>query len=259
MRRYSIMILLVGLATLTVRPEGFWVKKDWKEWTKNDCSKMLQDSPWAKKWSRNVVILSAASPGRSGANTSGAASENHPEVDYYIQIRSALPIRQADVRRMQIDQKYDQMDEEHKKAMDAQAEQILSPTYDDLILVHVEYSSNVPVFERQMAAHFQGVPEGSVPLNIYMINESGDHIGIIRWVSPHSGAYEFEMYFPRMIKGEPVIKPTDKKFSIEFRAPSVTSRSSATTRDAVVPIMGTELLLVDFKLDAMMWNGKVTY
>jgi len=262
MRRSFAIILLIVIAAITARSESFWVKKDWREWSKGDCNKMLQDSPWAKKWSKSVVILGAASAGRSGAAREGAGGENHPEVDYAIMIQSAPPIREAEARRMQIEQKYDRMDEQHKKDLEARAEQLLAPTFDDFILVHVEYSSNVQTFERQLARHFQGIPEGSIPLGIYMITQSGDHIGPSKWVSPRTGEDEFEMYIPRTVKGEPVIKPTDKKFSIQFRAPAVGSQAvgnPGNVRNTNVATMGNELVLVEFKLDAMVWNGKVTY
>jgi len=261
-RRTFAIILMAGIATITARSETFWVKKDWKEWSKGDCNKMLQDSPWTKKWSKSVVILSASSAGRSGANREGAGGDNSVRVDYYVQIGSALPIREANVRKMQIEQKYDQMDDDHKKALDGEAGRILSPTYDDFMLIHVVYESNVQLFERQLAAHFQGIPDGSIPLGVYMINERGEHIGPSRWVSPHSGALEFEMYIPRNVKGEPVIRPTDKKFSIQFRAPAVGSQAvgnPGNVRNTDVPKMGNELVLVEFKLNSMMWNGKLTY
>lgn len=262
MRRYFAIILMAGLAALTVRSDGFWVKKDWKDWSKGDCNKVLQDSPWTKKWSKSVLILSAASAGRSGANREGAGGDSSVRVNYYVQIASAPPVREAEVRKMQIEQKYDHMDEEHKKALDDQAEKILSPTYDDFILVHVLYESNVQLFERQLAKHFQGIPDGSIPLGVYVITESGEHIGPYRWVSPHSGALEFEMYFARTVNGERVIRPTDKKFSIQFRAPAVGSQAvgnPGNVRNTDVPRMGNELVLVEFKLDSMMWNGKITY
>ena len=49
MRRYLAIILAIsGLAALTARAEDFWVAKDWKTWSKAECKKMLEDSPWAE-------------------------------------------------------------------------------------------------------------------------------------------------------------------------------------------------------------------
>jgi len=264
--RFSIYLLagaiIVALAAISAVGEPFWDKRDWKEWNREDCSRMLQNSPWAKKWAQSVVNLSSGSlPGRSGPATAGSADEIRPEVDYFIQIRSALPIREADVRRIQLDKKYDHMDAEQKKVLDAEGEKILEPTYDDVILIHVDYGSNIVPYERALASYFQSIPDGSVPVGVYLINERGDHVGVAKWVSTRSGDYEFEMYFPRNLKGEPVIHDSDKKFSIEFPAPAVGSQmgTSSNARDTGTARLSKQLVLVEFTLSAMKWKGHVTF
>lgn len=263
MRRLSPAIIsFLILAAIATYGDAFWAKKDWKEWSKGECDKLLQDSPWARKWTKTQVILSSAVPSVSGAGREGAAGENTPEIDYRVQVLSALPVREAEIRQEQIESKYDQMSDVEKKAFDAHADKVLSPPYDDFILIHVEYSSNLQRFERQLARYWQSLPPDTIPLGVYIINERGDHIGPVRWISPRSGTYEFEMYFPRTMKGEPVIKPGDKKFSVQFRHPRIGSQAvgnPSNDRNTTVPRFGGELVLVEFKLDAMMWKGKLTY
>ena len=58
MRRYIAGILLiVGLAAATAWADDFWAKKNWKEWSKGECDKILDDSPWAQ---RKIVENSSA-------------------------------------------------------------------------------------------------------------------------------------------------------------------------------------------------------
>jgi hypothetical protein len=256
------ILVILGLAVLTVHAEEFWVKKEWRNWSKDDCKKMLQDSPWTRKWAESQVNLGSALPSLSGAGRDGAAGDTSLEVHYYVQDRSSIPVREAFIRQMQLENNYDKMDEAHKKGFDAQAETFLNRAYDDVILIHVEYGSNVTPFERQLANHWKSMRENAIPLNVFLINERDDHIPPIRFVSPKNGDYSFELFFPRMRGGEQIIRDTDKMFTVEFRTPAVGSQNAGNTnnpKDPKVTPLGRERVLSEFKVDRMMWNGKPSF
>src|SRR5690349_2110622 len=99
-RYFPRALILFVVAVFTVSADDFWVKKDWKQWSKDDCNKMLQDSPWAKKWSQSHVT-DIKMAGVTAADSEGA-TEKAPEMHYYIQLRSSLPVREATVRFSQI-------------------------------------------------------------------------------------------------------------------------------------------------------------
>ena len=138
-RRNVIAVLgILSLAVLTVQAEDFWVKKDWTKWSKDDVNKMLQDSPWSKKWGKGEVMLSATLPsqsqsnpahdpkggsgtlgapiGTSGTAQEGAAGDSNLEVHYFVELQSALPVRQAMVRRAQLNNNYDKLDADQQSA-----------------------------------------------------------------------------------------------------------------------------------------------
>jgi hypothetical protein len=299
MRRYAAVVL----AMLTVSAAGIcagdvWVDKDWKVWSKDEVKVVLQDSPWSRHWAKGQVNTSAALPGVSGAGREGAAGENAPRIDYYLQIRSAMPVREAVIRDAQIDRSYDSMSEAEKKGFDAQSASFLNRAYSDVINVHVLYSSNIQTFERQLADHWQNIRPESVPEDFYLINERGDRFSPTHFNSPKGGAYEFDMAFPRMVNGEPIIHPDDKIFQIQFVNPAVGRQSASgtagngapsapageasarraggnpnpvrelpstgagSTRPAnttAVPNFKAERVLVEFNVQNMMWNGKLTY
>src|SRR5579864_5600807 len=123
MRRRNVFAVLgiLLVTVLTVQAEDFWVKKDWTKWSKDECNKMLQDSPWSKHWGKGEVLLSAALPsqqnnnptdaargasgtlggsnlGTTGAGQEGAGGDSQLELHYYVELRSALPVREAIVR-----------------------------------------------------------------------------------------------------------------------------------------------------------------
>jgi hypothetical protein len=294
--------IVAVLAVLSVGVVGAWagdgwVDKNWKQWSKDEVKLVLHDSPWSKRWATGQVNTSAAVPGVSGAGKEGAAGENVPEIDYYLQIRSAIPVREAVIREAQLGRGYDSFTESEKNSFDAQSVQFLNRVYSDAILVHVLYSSNVQAFERQLAEHWQSIRPDAVPEEIFLINERGNRVAPIRFTSPRGGAYEFDMAFPRTVNGEPVIHEGDKTFQIEFHNPAVgtqTARAPASngspagapagsaverrpgttvrTRSPLPPTGNVaspsnhavanfkgERVLVEFNLSSMMWQGKVTY
>jgi hypothetical protein len=256
-RRYFVSLLaILAVAVFTARADDFWVKKDWTKWSKDECNKMLQDSPWSKTWTKSQVNLSAALPSDTGGNRSGGAGENAPELHYTVQFRSALPVRKAFARLSEIQAKYDSMDAEHKKAIDTQVQTILDKTFDDVILVHVEYGSNNQVFERDMATYWKTIRPDSIPVDFYLINERGDRIAPVKFVAPPAGTYAFELVFPRLKNNEPIIRNGDKNLEVQFVNPAVGDQTADASGAAP---FGRERVLAQFKVDKMTVDGKLTY
>jgi hypothetical protein len=163
-----------------------------------------------------------------------------------VQFRSALPVRQAVVRQALIANKYDKVGEEQRAAMLKQAQGFLSRTYDDVIVVHVTFESNVPEYNRDLTAFWQHYPEGTVPQEAFLNGPKGQKVSPVRLMAPKGGVQEFELFFPRVVDGKPLLEPGDKTISVEFATPSVGSVTSAR-------------LFQEFKVDKMELNGKVIY
>jgi hypothetical protein len=298
MRRHVCAVLAILVSAVLVTWAGVgWVDKDWKQWSKDEVKLVLHDSPWSKKWAKGQLNTSAAVPGVSGAGKEGAAGENAPEIDYYLQIRSAMPVREAVIREAQLERGYDSFTESEKKAFDAQSIPFLNRVYSDVIVVHVLFSSNVQAFERQLAEHWQNIRTDAIPDEVFLINERGNRVPPVRFTAPRGGAYEFDLAFPRTLNGDAVIHEGDKTFQIEFINPAVgtqatrtpesngspatvsaggaTARKPGSNGGARTPLPPTgsatsptnhavanfkaERVLVEFNVASMMWQGRVTY
>jgi len=255
------ILALLLLAALTVQAEDFWVKKDWKQWSKDECTKILQDSPWSRKWAKSQMG-SSQMPGVSGANAEGASGEKTPEMHYNIELQSSLPIREAAVRMSQINQKYDKMSATDKKDFDAKAQSILSRNYDDVIWIHVTYGSNLQAFEREMATYWKAIAPEAPPVDMYLITEKGERVPPIRINSPQNGAYSFDLIFPRMKNREPLVHDGDKTLNLQFTHPAIGNQTQKNTTNPVDPsidVFGEERVLIQFKVDKMVVNGKASY
>ncbi len=87
-RNLLLALLAVTLGAASASAQGFWIKKDWQTWSKDECKRMLEDSPWAQKWIRSDVVQDTFGQPRQGDNR-----ETDQHVFYTIQFRSALPVR----------------------------------------------------------------------------------------------------------------------------------------------------------------------
>src|SRR5438445_4992472 len=125
MRFRWMALLAAGLTISGVSfAQGPWGKKDWRQWSKDDCKKVLEDSPWARHWTQSDVKMANFATRTSG--TQGVGSEAELAISYVVQFRSARPIREAVVRQMLIQNQYDRLDAKQKEAMEKQVEGFLN-------------------------------------------------------------------------------------------------------------------------------------
>jgi|CZKC01.1.fsa_nt_gi hypothetical protein len=216
------------LAVLTANATDFWLTKDWRQWSKGDCENLLAESPWVHTW-------------RGG----GPAGD---QLAFAVQLRSALPIRQAIVRQLQFDQKYENMTDAQRTTFDAQATQILNRNYDDAILVHVDYSKGLGAPYLPFA--WFPTHSDTAILDPSLVTDDGTRISSSRFDSKTN--YTFDLIFPRTKDGVPLIKDGQKHFSIQFHSPQITNNSQGIT----VPARNVG---VEFDLGKMTIDGKISY
>lgn len=234
-------MVAIGLSAITVAAQGYWTKKTWQQWSKNDCQNMLQNSPWAQTWTNTGIVNTPI-----GQSSDGTGREQVPEIYYLVELRSALPIREAVARQAQIENKYDRMDASQKKTLDDSVKSFLARNYDDDIVVHLDYGSNVTLYERDMMQYWQSFAPGVVPIETYLIGPDGQKLVPSRMEVAPSGQTAVEFIFPRIVKGAPFIKPGDKSFAFQFMSPAI---GTLTAQQAYI----------EFKPSKMMINGQLAY
>ncbi|HWQ03208.1 MAG TPA: hypothetical protein VNL38_01895 [Candidatus Nitrosotenuis sp.] len=257
MRSRFAWALLLALILLPLSASAqFWEKKEWTQWSKSDAQKMLEDSPWARTW-----VFGENRRSEVGESSQGTARETEPRISYSIQLRSALPVRMAEARQLQIANKYDKMPEDKKKALDASIKDYLNRVYADSIVVHVAFSSNVQSYERWLVQVWSGVPSGTIPVNTRLITSSGKFVEPVRFIAPTGGAQEFLIIFPRLINGEPIFTSADKTFRIEF--PSPDPGFGANTNQGIDLLLASGgaggRVSAEFKLEKMTFKGDLLY
>ncbi len=233
MRRTILFLFpILFLAGSTAIPgKDFWEKKDYTKWTQRECKKMLEDSPWAKTYTI----------GSYGA------------YEYRIQLRSALPIRQAIVRQMQIASKYDDLSEEQRQQFDKSAEQFLSTSFPDMVVMqikggpdpeklHVATSTSI-----ELIRYWQTQTTELLKNSVFLIRDNGDKVPLLKYNVAQGDDCDFQFIFPRQFEGAPVLSPEDKSLMLEFYYPTSPSYVS------------TSRGFVEFKTKKMLFDGKLEY
>lgn len=242
---YSRALLVIGVALASayaVFAQQSWEKKDYRRWSKDECQKLLADSPWAREFKigkTTVELLQETSP-------ADRSRVEEPWVRYHIQFRSALPIRQAVARLSAIDAKYDGFSEEQKRDFDGKAEKYISTTFPDTILIHVSYDSNVTSYEGDLVRYWHNQTPGQVQSTAFLMNSRGAKLTPVRYVSGGGTRPEFDLYFPRQINGQAVLLPEDKNVSIELTHPAIGTLPS-------------QRIFLEFRTAKMFAGGQFTY
>jgi hypothetical protein len=266
-----VVLCTLSLSAAAVSAQEFWDKKPYTEWSEKECRKLLQDSPWASHTGSVSVQYVPL-----GQTSEGEGRQPEKKIDYYAHLRSALPVRQAVVRMAMIQNKYDKMTPEQKKLFDQSVEAYLNRDFSNVIVVHVDYGSNVKMIDTELARIWQGYPAESVPINVYLIGPRGERVKPLQYKADTGAGRAFEFIFPRLINGEPFIRPGDSKLRLEFPTPVFSAVQEVhNTGEAPIPGSGASTgpgspmtqvaglqdsrAFLEFKLEKMKFKGEFVY
>jgi hypothetical protein len=240
-----VRIVVLGLVTVAASEvalaQGVWREKDFHQWSEKECRKMLEDSPWARSFAHARTYIESM-----GAPTRERELQMNPRFDYVVQIRSALPIRQALVRQKLLETNYDKTPPEQQKAFDQSVQEFLSRESPDVIIVYVIYSSNVMTYNRELARHWEGLPPEIAMKQILLVAPRGRRIYPLTYTAIGGGGGAFQITFPKQINQEPILAPQDRQLKLEFPHPNIGDQGEAQ-------------VTVSFDLRKMTVDGKVLY
>ncbi|MGH9524201.1 MAG: hypothetical protein ACRD3E_16885 [Terriglobales bacterium] len=203
----AIVLAFISLATAA----NFWNKKPYTQWSRSDAIQMLTDSPWAK----STLLHSSYGSSRTVAGVQGVEdSRTEPMVRYAVTLRSAMPIRQANVRMAAIADKYDNMDPAGRQEFDNKWSKYLQMAYANAVVVEVNYGSNLPSLDRELVTYFQAQKLETIAESTSLILPDGKKLQPIGFESaPHL----FVLAFPR-----PSGLAPNSSFTVVFQHPGIT-------------------------------------
>lgn len=222
----------------------FWVNKQYDKWSQKECEKLLEDSPWAQ----NFTLMD------SGLQQSTSASDDGQQfhIKYQMQFRSALPVRQALVRQMQIAQKYDSLSPEQKQQFDQGANAFLSSKFPDAVILYVTYKTNSKTKAMELSSYWQSQTMDLLKNTVFLRNSRGEQVALAQFNAPQGGEHSFQFIFPRLINGKPFIGPEDKSLQLEFTYPVVDIPGGYTK-------LGDGRGFMEFKPKKMVFQGDLAF
>jgi hypothetical protein len=201
--RCLIVLALISGTTLTAFSTQFWENKDWTTWSETQCREILFDtalnSPWAQV---------------SGSTMSGGSFSYTDRT--WVQFRSALPVRQALARLDEINSGYDKMSPAQRQLFDQKTKADLNENYADRVVLHIKFST----FE---GGKRPAQANQTAPSQVTLFLPDGKQLTSSPPESVRSttNEVEYDVAFPRIVDGQSLLKPGDKKFKvwdIEFDA-----------------------------------------
>lgn len=226
----------------------FWQEKGYRQWSQKECRKMLENSPWAKRYTLSgvyIVPVSEASP--------APERRTNPWIRYLVQFHSALPVRQALVRWSQLASDYETMSPEQRQEFDAQAERYLAASFPEIVLLNVGFSSNTQEWLRDLDNYWKKQTTETLRNFVFLIAHGGEKIPLLQYVPPRGGSSEFQLAFPRRYQGKPILIPEDKAIKLELPPPPM--EPGHPDRRHAFPMH----VLVEFKVKKMLVDGKLVY
>jgi hypothetical protein len=245
----AIVVSMLGTGTLA---QDALPSKPYSQWSKEDVTKLLNDSPWAKtqavlvqrkKQMRSVAGQVSADPGTDGAvPTQGQAAlggaDDAINYSFTMRLRSALPIRQAILRLVQLDANYDAMQPDQKRALDSQTRELLEcKECEDNYVISVGFGSTNSPGVDPIYNWFRGQSVESLKGIVYIQNDRGERRDLAAFIPPRVSGDEAFFLFARNGKdGKLLITPKDKRLLFRMsdaNANSVTNFSLDVSRMVV--------------------------
>jgi hypothetical protein len=216
--------VLVFLACAPHMAQQDVLRKPFRQWTEEEVTKILNDSGWARTQATRVLrpkqmraVAGQASEVASATSTDAHAAMGGAEdaVDYRftIRLRSSRPIRQAIVRLVQLESKYDEMSPEQQKSIDEQTKQLLECNEcRDNYIVSVGFGSLNSKNVDLVYDWFKGQTVASLKGYIYLANELGERRDLINFIAPKVPGDEVFFFFARLDEnGKALITSRNKK------------------------------------------------
>lgn len=236
--------------------------KPWKEWTRKEAEKILNESPWSQTQTETESTRSeetTKSFGDTRGRESGITSVTAPStIRFRVRLFSARPVRQAYVRMIELSDK--PPDEAASQKMDAWA----NLQSDDQIIVAVAYESSEKGSMSMLTRAFTTAATESLKNDVYLERKDGKKLFITEYVPPAKDVFGARFKFPRSIDGQPFLMPDSGviRFHAEFHLKAAETSANGTS----LPTAGRSRsesakfkIDVKFKVAEMIYNGDLEY
>lgn len=244
---FSLVILCVPLWAM----DEYW-ERPFESWTRQEAEQMLTDSPWAKsfvlatdKGKRPLPSesISLAGPSFTPAQAQGSVGDGlPPDVQaetsggsgipgereifdtYRVRLFSALPVRQAHLRKMQLDSGYEGMNAFEREAFDRRTDRAISLDVTNRIIISLDFESNDRSAQMEVNRRLRELTTDQLKQSAYLITENFERIELQEYYPPSPDGSGVKFIYPRTIDNEPVVTPENRELKFEFFVPGTSHK-----------------------------------
>jgi hypothetical protein len=246
-KRLGIALMLTFVAVFAVDSViGQKQQKSWKEWSKKDAEKILNDSPWGHLQVDTDLSEMFFQP-TTDARTSGGRAPNpnsrleqgavnqETKIQYGIRLFSARPVRQAFIRMIQLQKK--DLEPDVVSRMNSFAE---VPS-ENAIIVAVTIEGTEKRSLGKVMQIIDSAATGTLKNSTYLERNDGKRVFLEEYVPPGKDGFGARFIFPRIVDEKPFL--SSEHHNVRF-----------------VSEFGTAIKLnMLFKVSDMMVDGKLEY
>jgi hypothetical protein len=239
MNKIAVTLLLV--CALAVGISAQKKMKPWTEWSEKEAQKILDNSPWGQTQSDVDTSEMFYTPttqsggGNSASRIEQGATNQATGVNFRIRFLSAKPIRQAFARLVELKQKTPNPE------LSEQLRSFVERDFSQWIVVAVNYDSRDGRYSGPVMQALNSANIGLLQNKTYLEIKGGKRLFLQDYKAPINDGMGAKFIFPRMVDGEPFIKPD----SGEVRFYSEVGK--------------TIKLNMRFKVSEMIYEGKLEY
>ena len=229
-----VAILLTICATAADSVVGQKKLKPWKEWSKTDAQKVLNDSAWAHlQVDQDFVEPSPLTrPTDSSIDTRLKQNEG---MTYGIRFFSARPVRQAFVRMIQLQKK--DLAPEMVSRLNTFAEM---PSQESIIIAVTIENPDANMLGKAMQI-IRNTTTTTIKNSTYLERSDGKRVFLEQYTPPGTDGFGARFIFPRMLDDKPFLSP-------EFAIVRFVSDLSSLIK-----------LNMTYKVNEMMLDGKLEF
>jgi hypothetical protein len=230
---------MAGPTNPTDKPKP-WVAKDWTTWTSDDCSQVLNNSPWSHD-------MGSAVQGRYGSSSTS------------VTLVSALPVCQAALREWQLQKNYDKMDSQKKQEFDQLHASDSAGNGDSVVINVINVSDRPPRNANAETGIY--APDAAAQIALRLADGTLVQPTQTKVLIPPSGidvfGNETEYFFPRTVHGKPLYSPSDSFLTIVFGAPLIVDKKTKKVEQQDFRAVLDEYY--SFKIPDLMHKSKLEY
>jgi len=273
------MILSIVMLYAQKKNEN-WMDEPYTKWDQKEVSELFNKSAWAaaKSFRGQAANISRAGAARlgqhgtvtnmgAGGNTTGSFGTGEAsasassgrrgggpgtgsptegvdvqEFSFTARLFSAQPIRDAYVRMLQIMNHYDGLPPDRQHAFDQQLDRFLHADFSQNVVIALSYQCNDPVAQLNLDKWFNSQTTDTLNQNAYLFSPIAGQLELFKYF-PNQGGLGAEFVFPRLYKGEPILRPGAGTLRFQLNHP---------------PLIH-QLMYIDFDSKQMTYKGQFSY